>query len=253
MGVAAVVLLGQFMRSVADCLEVDGKFGKATKTAFQTWLNDNGGIPAIKVDGVFDAQSTTALQNCLNTKQTYAGLKVDGDFGSHSRSSHSVRVLQLFLHRVDSAISIDGWWKDQTTRRLQDYLKSQGFDPDEEDIDISPLHIQCPWSQGPEINPCPKTKMALQNFLISQGLDVGPVDGLLGSKTATAFQTYLNEHTKLNPDGSLGHDTIAALQYFLNHQEYGLDDKLLIDGDMGSATTEHLQTFLNAEAPCRII
>jgi hypothetical protein len=63
-----------------------------------------------------------------------------------------------------------------------------------------------------------------------------------------ALQDFLNENVKLSPDGDLGHDTVAALQYYLNHEEYGSKTKIKIDGDLGSDTVRHLQAFLNANS-----
>merc|ERR1712187_478266 len=110
---------------------VDGQFGSATKTAFQTFLNDNGAIPPIQpIDGKFESQSTKSLQNFLNSRQTYAGLGLDG-----SLSSHKVEALQSFLdayltvRQIDATVLIDGNWGTQTTRGLQIFLKGQGFDP----------------------------------------------------------------------------------------------------------------------------
>jgi len=258
---AAVIGLGHFAGVVANCLEVDGQFGSATKTAFQTFLNDNGAIPPIQpIDGKFESQSTKSLQNFLNSRQTYAGLGLDG-----SLSSHKVEALQSFLdayltvRQIDATVLIDGNWGTQTTRGLQIFLKGQGFDPGAMDALHLPFLAPAPrpYPPPPRGPPGPLTSEpidrstceALQKFLNHEGFYFASVDGKFGSKTKDGLIQYLNMHIGLITDGDLGHDTVAALQYFLNNQEYPGSSFLSIDGSFKSETTTQLQLFLNANSP----
>merc|ERR1712217_725986 len=82
-----------------------------------------------------------------------------------------------------------------------------------------------------------------------EGFYFASVDGKFGSKTKDGLIQYLNMHIGLTTDGDLGHDTVAALQYFLNNQEYPGSSFLSIDGSFKSETTTQLQLFLNANSP----
>jgi dienelactone hydrolase len=75
-----------------------------------------------------------------------------------------------------------------------------------------------------------------------------PIDGKMGSKTATALQDFLWAQG-LTPDGDGKWDfdksdspTTKALQEFFNCKGYGLD----VDGQLGEKSTRALQSYLNA-------
>merc|ERR1719152_71951 len=60
---------------------------------------------------------------------------------------------------------------------------------------------------------------ALQSFLASKGIPTGPVDGVLGHRTVTGLQQYLQgTGYRVVIDGWCGRQTIGALQTWLHDQ-----------------------------------
>lgn len=88
----------------------------------------------------------------------------------------------------------------------------------------------------------------VQCWLYQEGYYYGAIDGLLGSNSWSAFQSYLKNHNLYygQVDGIVGPKTIKALQRFLANQGYYGG---YIDGIAGPKTREGFSDFALYECP----
>jgi peptidoglycan hydrolase-like protein with peptidoglycan-binding domain len=214
-----------------------------TIEACQRWLHCNGQNPG-PIDGFFGNQTSKALENFLHNQGPKYEPCCHVNNKPFTQCRQSVFALQQWLKdNGQNPGPIDGRWGRQSARALQKYLDSGGS--------ISPRKISshhCPMNGrfGRTLS------RACQVWLIDNGENPGPVDGLFGDQTSCAFQSFLlKQGPRYDPgpvDGIFIGGSRSTIAFKLWLKDKGFNPGP-IDGCWTKRTVYAFKEYLNSN-PC---